>query len=136
MRLGLVMLDNASVLNGLKYLNQVYISPGDTASVFFQIVDLDSVNQNNLIGNRYMPISGATMSMIIQSVNDRKTLVLTPTMAFPNDDRSIWTFSLTQYQTSIAAGVNLIATLTEGTKVTNILGKDVLYMNPPSSYSC
>lgn len=136
MRLGLVMLDPNSTLNSLKYLREVYINQGDTANIMFQLVDLDTVDQNNLIGDRYVPVAASKMQITITSVNDANTLILNVNMAFPNDDRSIWTFSLTQYQTSKAAGVNINAVLTQGTQVNNILAKNVLFIGTRSTYSC
>jgi hypothetical protein len=136
MRLGLVMLDPNSTLNSLKYLREVYINQGDTANIMFQLVDLDTVDQNNLIGDRYVPVAASKMQITITSMNDANTLILNVNMAFPNDDRSIWTFSLTQYQTSKAAGVNINAVLTQGTQVNNILAKNVLFIGTPSTYCC
>ena len=136
MRLGLVMLDPNSSLNNLKYLREVYVNQGDTADILFQLVDLDTQDQSNLIGNRYMPVTGSLMQLTISSVNDANTLTLPATMAFPSDDRSIWKFSLTAAQTAKAAGINLSAVLTQGTKVNSIVAKSVLYVNPASPYSC
>jgi hypothetical protein len=135
MRLGLVMLDPNSTLNNLKYLREVYVNQGDTATILFQIVDLDTVDGNNLIGNRYVPTSISTMRVTVTSVNDAKTLVLPVAMAYPSDDRSVWQFSLTAYQTTMAAGINLSVVLTQGTLVNNIVARNVLFVNPPP-YSC
>ena len=136
MRLGLVMLDPNSTLNNLKYLREVYVNQGDTPTILFQIIDLDTADQNNLIGDRYIPATGATVQLTITSVNDANTLVLNASMAFPNDDRSVWTFSMTSNQTTKAAGVNINAVLTQGQQVNNIVAKNVLFIGPPSTYCC
>lgn len=136
MQLGLVMLDSNSTLNNLRYLREVYVNPGDTAVLMFQLVDLDTVDQNDLIGTRYMPITSATMAANIPSVNDLYTINTVPTMAFPNDDRSIWIIPLSSVQTKTAAGCNINIVLTEGTKISSAIGKNILFFNPVNDYCC
>ena len=139
MRLGLAMLDNVSTLNNLKYLNQVQILPGETTVVRFQLIDVDTKSQTNQIGNRYIPANtpvAPTMQITIQSVDDSKTITKAATMSFPNDDRSIWEFPLSNLETQNAAGVNLSIVLTENTSVKMALGKNVLSMSPSNIYQC
>ena len=136
MQLGIVMLDSNSTLNNLRYLREVTINPGDTAVIMFQLIDLDTISQNDLVGTRYMPIVGATMTAVIPSINDFYTINAVPTMSFPNDDRSIWQIPLSSNQTQNAAGCNINIVLTEGTKISSAVGKNILFFNPSSEYCC
>jgi hypothetical protein len=135
MKLGARMLDPNSSLNNLKYMNQITIALGSTAVILFQLVDLDSTQEANRIGNRYMPASGASLVINIVSVNDANSLQKSCSQPL-SDDKSIWQFSLTDAETEIMSGTNMKLTLTEGIKITVGSAKQVLIIDPTSSSQC
>jgi len=136
MKLGLAMLDTIPALNSLKYLNQISITQGETVDIYFQLIDQDSKDQKNQWGTRYMPALGATMQVIIKSVNDANTLTKSATMVFPSDDRSIWKVSLTVAETANMAGVNMQVTLTEGSNIKIASAKNVLSVSNVNTFQC
>jgi hypothetical protein len=137
MKLGLRIIDSASTINNLKYLNQLSIETGETATVRFQLVDLDTVRQQNLLGDRYMPASGATLEAVIQSVDSAGTVTKSATQPFSLDP-SIWEFSLTALETQSLGGTNLRITLTEGSNIKKGLGQQVILVSNSdnSRYQC
>lgn len=136
MKLSARMLDPNSSLNSLKYVNQVTIAPGSTVTILLQLVDLDSVQESNRIGNRYMPDSAATLEIDIVSINDANTLSKVASQPFSTDDRSIWQVSLTPEETLNMSGTNMKLTLTEGTDITIGTAKQVLIIEPSSGFQC
>lgn len=126
MRLGLKMLDADSTVNDLKYLDEVDIYPGETATIMFQLV-------NNNTGVRYIPASGATLSVKMYSVNDVNNITKMATNPFP-EDRSIWQFTLNAIETQRISGVNVELTLTEGANVRKAWGHAVIIVHPKSPY--
>jgi hypothetical protein len=116
------------------YQNQSTINPGETYTILFQLVDLDSAISGDK-PNRYIPIFGASMMATMHSFNSANVVHKVPTNPF-TDDRSIWSFNLTQQETSYMAGVNLNITLTEGSKVSVAVGKNAIVVAPHSQYSC
>lgn len=132
MRLGIKMLNNTSLLNSLQYLNQVQINPGETYTVYFQLVDLDASSTCPL---RYIPATGAQMGIMLTSIDQAKNISKIPTNPFA-DDRSIWSFNLSSNETQYAAGVNLKVTLTEGANIKIAVADSVIVFGPRSPYSC
>lgn len=135
MRLGIQMLNNSSLVNSLLYLNQVIINPGETSTVYFQLVDLDSQHGANCPALRYISASGATMSIKLTSINVANNISKIPFNPFP-DDRSIWAFNLSAVETQYAAGINMRVTLTEGASVKIAIAEAAVIIGPKSVYSC
>lgn len=135
MQLGIRMLNNNSTLNNLMFLNQVMINPGESATVMFQLVDLDQWPDKNLAPPRYIPISGASITAKITSINTANNLNKIPTNPFV-DDRSIFSFTLSSAETLLAAGVNLQITLTESGNIKISNARSVLIMGPQSEFQC
>jgi len=116
------------------YANQTVIAPGETVTVYFQMVDLDRVHGTNFY-QRYVPASGATISAKLTSLDTSKNITKIPSNPFA-DDRSVFSFSLSSAETQLAAGVNLSVTLTEGANIKKAEGKGVFIVGPKSQYSC
>jgi hypothetical protein len=129
------MLNNSSLLNSLAYLNQVIINPGETYTVYFQLVDLDQPRVANAPGQRYIPVSGSTLSVQLNSINQANVITKIPSNPFA-DDRSIWSFNLSAAETAIAAGVNMNVTLTEGSLIRIARAEAVIIIGPTSVFSC
>lgn len=134
MRLGIQMLNSSSTVNSVLPVNQVQINPGETGSVYFQLVDLDQ-KSGNCPALRYLPMTGATLSVALTSLNAANNLTKMPTNPFPQDI-SIWSFNLSAGDTAIMAGINMKATLTEGASVKIANAEAVIIVGPKSAYSC
>jgi hypothetical protein len=128
MRLGIKMLNSSSTLNDLKFVNQVSINQGDTATIMFQLIDLDT-NQ------RYIPATGAGVMAKIASSNSANVLNKVAVAAFA-DDKSVVKFSLTIDETKLLGSVNLQITLTEGSEVKSFVASSVIIPAPKSPFQC
>lgn len=126
MRLDIKMLDPTSTLNDIEYINELEVYPGETTTVMFQIV-----NKSN--GIRYIPDSGAIVTVKLYSVNDVNNITKTATNPFV-DDRSIWSFNLNAVETQKMAGVNMELTITEGTQIKKIWAQSVIIVYPRTPY--
>lgn len=133
MRLGIRILNSSSSLNYLSYLNQAQISPGETATVYFQLVDLEQGTPCGAL--RYMSASGATVSIMLTSLDQAKNITKVASNPFA-DDRSIWSFTLNALETVNAAGVNMKVTLTEGANVKIAIAEAAVIIGSKSPYSC
>lgn len=126
MKLGIKMLDGDSTVNKLTYLNQVELSPGETGTIMFQLIDMVS-------GNRYMPEAGATMTAKMVSTNNNNVISKIPSKPFATDG-SIWSFPMSAVDSQKAAGVNLEIVLTEGSNVKKVWAQSVIVMMPNSPF--
>lgn len=121
------MLESESTLNNLIPSNQLEVSPGETATIMFQLV-------NEKTGQRYIPASGATMTARLVASNNVNVISKIPTQPFVADDRSIWSFPLSAVDTAKAAGINIEVVLTEGANIKKVWAKSVLIMSPNSPF--
>jgi hypothetical protein len=135
MRLGLRILDTESTLNNLKYIGCQSITPGDTATVLMQIVDLDTITNRNQLGHRYMAASGATLTATIANPNPNYIIYKIANQPFPLDD-SIWQISFTATDTANCGSITMQLVLTEGSSIKNFLGNNVICINPGNPYQC
>lgn len=126
MKLGIQMLDGESTLNNLIQINQLELSPGETATAMFQLI-------NATTKQRYMPSSGATMTARMVNSNGANTISKTPTQPFA-DDKSIWSFSLNTTDTAKLSGVNLEIVLTEGAVIKKTWAQSVIVVSPNSPF--
>jgi hypothetical protein len=132
------MLSSNSTLNSLTYLNQVQITAGETATILFQFVDLDTVNQQNLIGNRYMACGSSPapyVNITICSNNDANVIKKIASQPFSCDD-SIWSFNMTTLETAAIGSINLSAVLIEGASVKIAQGNNVIIGSQSCSFQC
>ena len=128
MRLGIKMLNSSSTLNDLKFINQVSINQGDTATVMFQLIDLDT-NQ------RYIPSASSSVMAKIASSNSANVLNKIASVQFA-DDKSVVKFSLSSDETKLLGSVNLQITLTEGSEVKSFVASSVIIPSPKSPFQC
>lgn len=135
MRLGIRMLNNSSSINNLMYVNQVKIAPGETYTVYFQLVDLDSQDPyQQKAPIRYIPVTGATITINLTSINAANNISKIPTTPF-SGDTSVWSFNLLASDTQIAAGVNMKVTLIEGANISIANAPAAVLFGPQSIYS-
>jgi hypothetical protein len=125
MRLGIKIIDPSSTLNQLKRIESLSIAPGETATLFFQLVDLSQQG-----APRYVPQAGATVQVtlprstqVVPGTLANSRTYVDPTIsraaanAFGADDRSVWMtpFTTTDTAAMISNAVQIV--LTEGASV-------------------
>lgn len=114
------MMDNVASVNAFNQVNQIRFGQGDALSFYFQLVDanLDRPEQGySPAGRRYVPLAGATMSVVLDNIDDARKVTRTATQPFAQDP-SIWMVQLLSTDT-VRGTTNMKMTLTEGTKVTH-----------------
>lgn len=119
MRLSARILQNVSGVNGFSYANQAEMTQGDTPTIYFQLVDasLDRPEQGFVpAGRRYMPAAGATLTVVLDSIDDSKKVTRVATQPFAQDP-SIWAIPILSTD-KIRGTVNMKLTLTESGQVT------------------
>lgn len=140
MRLSAKMLKNVSSVNHFEYSSTSFLSEGGTNDIYFQLVDLDkvyypAVDTSALPNNpvRYMPITGATVGVIFDSLFDDAEITLAASQPFAQDP-SIWKVTLAADE--IPASGNFIFSLTEGASVKRAVVKNALNVSLNEVGSC
>lgn len=120
MRLSARMLENVAGVNTFNYAQQAEFTQGDAPTIYFQLVDL---NQDRPemgyvpAGRRYVPASGATLTVLLDAIDDSRKITRSATQPYPGDP-SIWSVVLLPAD-DLRGTVNLKLTLTEGMVITN-----------------
>lgn len=114
------ILKDVAGVNSFEYTNTVgEMTEGDSQTLYIQLIDasLDTPGQGfNPNGRRYVPASGATLSLVFGNIDDAKKVMRAATQPFPGD-LSIWSVSILSTD-KLRGTVSLSLTLTEGVKVT------------------
>jgi hypothetical protein len=121
MRLGIQMIDTDGNVNRIKAAAQQYINQGDTATLYFQLVDLIS-------GQRYVPSNVATVQVTIPRLTVvGATISNTRTTSDPSVSRaatkpfagdwSIWSIPLSSLETSTLTSGGISVTVTDGASI-------------------
>lgn len=89
------MLDGVSSVNDFDYVDQAEFTQGDTIQVYFQLIDASQDKPSagfKPAGRRYMPPSGATLSVVIDNggCDFHQAITRSAVQAFPTSDPSIW----------------------------------------------
>lgn len=120
MRLSATILTGVASVNSFQEQAYFEMTEGDAVEVFLQLRDI-SVNPLtagfNPAGRRYVPAVGATLQVEVCDLDDAKKVTRYATQAFPDDDRSIWSFPI--MATDVIRGTKSIKlVLTENGTVT------------------
>jgi hypothetical protein len=113
------MLQNVVDVNTFEYDTQVAFTQGDGPTIYFQLIDAnkDRVEAGfNPSGRRYMPAAGATLSVVVDSLDDAKKITRTAVQPFATDP-SIWSLTF-MANDAIRGTTTLRLTLTESAKIT------------------
>ena len=120
MRLSARILSHVADVNTFEAADQAEFTEGDTTHVYFQLID-ESADKStagfNPPGRRYVPDATCTVQVVFQSVEASRSLQRSASMAFPNDDRSIWKVAILATD-KIVGSRDMKLTMTEGTGVT------------------
>jgi len=118
------ILQDVSGVNSFEYTSQAEWTEGCPTTLYIQLINasLDKANQGfNPPGRRYMPASGATLSVTLESIDDNKQVTKTATNPYASDT-SIWAVSILSTDT-IRGSPQIRLTLTEGSVITSGLLK-------------
>lgn len=116
------MLNNVNGANSFSEDLQTRFTEGDRPTIYLQLVD----KQSSL--HRYLPATGASLSVVITNVNNSKTYTKTAINPYPNDT-SIWSFQMLSTE-EIKGSISLRLVLTEGAVITYGLVRDALLIQP------
>lgn len=134
MHLSARVLKDVQSVNSFEADTELSWTEGDTLDIHLQLIDvsLDRALQGfQPEGRRYVPTAGATLSCVIENIDDAKKITRLASQPFANDG-SIWRLSI--LATDVIRGTpQLRLTLTEGTKVTRGLVRLALKIHPRSN---
>lgn len=120
-------LNSVGNVNSFEYAEVAEFTEGDPTSVYFQLIDasLDKATRGFVpSGRRYVPAVGATLSVVVESLDDAKLITRFATQPFATDG-SIWRLDFMSSDT-IRGTANLRLRLTEGSVVHTGLVKNGL----------
>jgi hypothetical protein len=93
--LGARLLKSVVSVNSFGYATQVEASSGDAFTAYFQLIDKDQHKNIEGVfpeGLRYMPLTGASVLVDVNSIDDAKKFTRSATQPFAQDP-SIWALS-------------------------------------------
>jgi hypothetical protein len=125
MLLGATILNNVASVNNFTESTSTSFTEGDAVTVYLRLKDFNS----NV--SRYIPASGATLSVTFKNVNTANTVTKTATNPFASDT-SIWAFTIAATD-HVKGTLSLQLVLTEGATVTRGLVKDCVLVQPFNS---
>lgn len=111
-------LDNLVDVNNFSVTGQIRFNEGDAPSLYLMLLDAskDPSSQGfSPAGRRYVPDTGATLQITLDSIDDSKKITRVATQPFPGD-LSIWSIDLMPTDT-VRGTINLKLVLTQGVKV-------------------
>ena len=110
-RLGLTLLSLVDNVNSFQVVSELYLNGGENETLYFQLTDLTQ-------GLRYMPTAMATVQVTFRNLDCNKLISRAATMAFPLDDRSIWSIPI--FAADSIPPDSISAVLTDGLLVKNL----------------
>jgi hypothetical protein len=129
------LLVNLTDANTWEPSDNIRFTEGDTPYVYFQLIDLNKDRSSQGFkpaGKRFMPASGATLSVSVNSIDTARTLTKVATQPYAGD-ASIWKFQLLTSDNLKGGTFSLILTLTEGIVVTSGRVINALSVEPINS---
>lgn len=132
MRLSCRILADVAGVNQFRVANQCEFTEGDSLTVYIQLFDATTDTDFVPSGRRYVPAVGATLQVVLNSIDSAKKITRSATLAYPDRDESIWSFTITGTD-KVRGTVHLKLTLTEGdtVKTGNVMG--ALRVSPKES---
>lgn len=120
------VLNNVANVNEFVYTNELVISEGDPATLYFQLYDpsqvLATMQGINLLGTlgglRYIPVTGATATVTFLNIDNAKQFTRSATNPFPGD-MSIFSVPILASD-PLTGSVNLKILLREGASIRTI----------------
>ena len=134
MFLKIQMLANVANFNSFGFATEVRMTQGNAKTVYFRLVDSEQNETGTPPGIRYIPASGATISIDFLNIDDSKKFSRAATNPFP-EDTSIWAIDLLSTD-PLKGTVSLKVNLVEGLVSTSIFAKAVLLVNSGIGANC
>lgn len=117
MQLTLRLLDDVQTVNSWEAVTEISVIAGDPQEIYVQLLDARKKACPSDGPMRYMPAAGAELEVVLDSIDADKKVTKAASQPFAND-ASIWRIQLTAIESAKLAGtVNLVFSLTEGTRV-------------------
>lgn len=92
MKLALVALKNYNNINSFQEVSEISLQQGNPSTLYFRLVDLDQSKDGNHF--RFVPASGATMTVTLNNIDLNKIVTKVASMAASADDRSVWSIPI------------------------------------------
>ena len=130
------MLTDVQIVNSFEYVTVVTVTQGDTANIYFQLIDssVDLPTEGfSPPGRRFCPAAGSTLTVVMDSVFDNIKVTRSAVQAYPTLDASIWYVPLLASDT-ITGTVSFRFTLTQSGVVTRGSLQPALNINPQQSF--
>jgi len=111
---------DVSGVNSFQVAEQIRFSQGDATVIYLQLINsaLDTAGKGfSPAGRRYIPASGATLSVVLDNIDDDKKITRSATQPYASDG-SIWAITVLSTDDIGAGTMSLKLTLTEGATVT------------------
>lgn len=134
MRLSSKAILNFANINNFDFGNQWAVRAGDPNTLYFQLVDLDQMDPPTKSALRYIPASGAIVTVTFPSIDSAAVVTVTAALANAADG-SLWSVALTS--TQIPATGNVLMSVNEGGAVRTFSVINMMSVEYPStSNSC
>lgn len=114
MLLSFQSLEDVASVNQFRRVDAWRLNQGDTPALYFQLTDIskDASSEYKWPGMRYVPASGAYLTMLIHNINDDLKIYRVCTQPFPLQDPSIWLLQLLPTDTCLGTP-DILLTLAE-----------------------
>lgn len=121
------LLDEVRDFNTFVEVDRKKIVKGNPTSVYIRIMQDKSDTEKALL--RFIPQSGATVTVKFNHIDSEKVLIRPATMPYP-EDRSIWKVDLLATDTNISYS-DIYVTLTQGSITEDVLAaSDLVVLDP------
>jgi hypothetical protein len=134
MNLSARFLSNVGSVNVFSYEPVVEFVEGDAIDVYFQLIDTTQNRAEDGFkpsGRRFMPSAGATLTAVIDNIDNAKQITRPCSNPFSNDI-SIWKLSILNSDV-VKGTANLKLTLVDGSKTYRALVKGAIRVSPNSN---
>jgi hypothetical protein len=123
-------LEEVKDVNTFVEVDRRKVIKGNSTTLYFRLLQDKSEIEDHLPHLRYIPQSGASISVKFDHIDSEKVLTRTAVLAFPSDDRSVWKVELLSTDLNIAFN-SMSVSLAEGTNIQSILPhSDLIIVDP------
>ncbi len=128
------MLRNVQNVNSFIRANQISVRSGNPTTLYLQLTDADQIVSDNGDFLRYIPASGATMTITVDNISGTNNLINRAASQPYAQDPSVW--SVTILSTDVLRNGNLYGTLTEGATVRTFVIENALSVQSTNQEFC
>jgi len=131
------VLNDVASANSFEYADEAKWTEGDPVTLYIQLTDasLDTAMAGfQPPGRRYLPATGATLTVQLQNIDDSKVITRTATQPFAGDG-SIWSVQILSTD-AIHGSPQMLLTLVEPTRTIKGLVKGAIKVYSLSNVGC